>query len=255
MPQGLKTTTSFLSLETHLSRFFLLFKLILMIQPKRYVVLFFSSTFPERLLVMQNFILKLQDHLLGRILSHDFDGDTHQSFSDRERNSIRIRNNTIYRLSTFRVNYTTYDMRRDFDTINPKTHPFVMVPSPETEPEAHPFWYAAVLGIFHADVQHLGDGCQDFRYKRMEFLWVRWLGVVPGLSFGRKQAKLPKIGFVPDLDEFAFGFLDPSLIIRGCHLIPSFSDGKTQDLLMIKGPSAGRVTGTDDDWANYYVGM
>jgi hypothetical protein len=89
----------------------------------------------------------------------------------------------------------------------------------------------------------------------MEFLWIRWLGVVPGRSFGRKQAKLSKIGFVPDLDEFAFGFLDPSLIIRGCHLIPSFSDGKTQDLLMIKGPSTGQVTGTDDDWANYYVGM
>jgi hypothetical protein len=83
-----------------------------------------SLTFPERLLVTQNFILKLQDHLLGRILSHDFDDDTHQLFSDRERNSIHIQNNTIYHLSTFRVNYTTYDLRQDFDTINSQNPSF-----------------------------------------------------------------------------------------------------------------------------------
>ena len=142
-------------------------------------------------------------------------------------------------------------------TSTPKTHPFVMVPSPEVETDAHPFWYAAILGVFHADVQHAGSESQDFRFRRMEFLWVRWLGVVPGHPFGRKRAKLPKIGFVPDSDEFAFSFLDPSLVIRGCHLIPSFEDGKTKNLLTAEGPSLGRV-GTnlqEDDWANYYVGM
>ena len=179
------------------------------------------------------------------------------SFSDDEKNSIRIRNNIIYRLSTLRVNYTTYDMRRDFDTINPRTHPFVMVPSPETETGAHPFWYAAILGVFHADIQHACNEARDFRFRRMEFLWVRWLGVVPGPLFGRKCAELPKIGFVPDSDEFAFGFLDPSLVVRGCHLIPSFMDGKSQDLLTTKGPSLGHVgtNSEEGDWANYYVGV
>jgi len=148
-------------------------------------------------------------------------------------------------------------MCRDFDTINPKTHPFVIVPSPETEKGAHPFWYAAVLGVFHADVQHAAEDSRDFRFNKMEFLWVRWLGVVPGHSFGKRQAKLLKIGFVPDSDEFAFGFLDPSHIVRGCHLIPSFIDGKTQDLLTTdsQGESLGRVGTKGDDWANYYVGM
>jgi hypothetical protein len=146
-------------------------------------------------------------------------------------------------------------MRRDFDTVNSTTHPFIMVSSPETEKGAHPFWYAAVLGVFHADVQYSGGDSQDFRYNRMEFLWVRWLGVVPGRSFGKRHAQLPKIGFVPDSDEFAFGFLDPSHVIRGCHLIPSFVDGKTQDLLSTEGSSLGRVGTEDDDWANYYVGM
>ena len=151
-------------------------------------------------------------------------------------------------------------MRRDFDTVNTRTHPFIIVSSPETEAGAHPFWYAAVLGIFHADVQHTGltqDDLRDFRFKKMEFLWVRWLGVVPDHLCGRKQAKLPKIGFVPDSDEFAFGFLDPSLVIRGCHLIPSFMDGRMSALLQTRGPTKARQmeSGTVDDWANYYVGM
>jgi len=79
--------------------------------------------------------------------------------------------------------------------------------------------------------------------------------VVPGRSFGKKDARLPKIGFVPDSDEFAFGFLDLSHVIRGCHLILSFVDGKTQDLLSMKGQSLGRVGTENDDWTNYYVGM
>ena len=93
----------------------------------------------------------------------------------------------------------------------------------------------------------------------MEFIWVRWLGVVPGHSFGRKQARLPKIGFVPDSDEFAFGFLDPAHIIHGCHLIPSFVDGKSTELLSVDSDSEGvteaRPIGGHDDWAYYYVAM
>jgi len=146
-------------------------------------------------------------------------------------------------------------MRRDYDTIIPRTHPFIMVASPEVGPNAHPFWYASVIGIFHADVQHTGSRSRDFKPHRMEILWVRWLGVVPARSFGRKQAKLPKVGFVPDSDEFAFGFLDPALVIRGCHLLPSFVDGKTTDLLATKGPTEARMKKEGDDWANFYVGM
>jgi len=58
-----------------------------------------------------------------------------------------------------------------------------MVPSPEEEPGAHLFWYAAVLGIFHADIQHSGPHSRNFCFQSMEFLWVRWLGVIPSHSF------------------------------------------------------------------------
>ena len=102
-----------------------------------------------------------------------------------------------------------------------------MVSSPEVEsnPAAHPFLYGAVIGIFHADVQHSGARSCDLSWESMDFLWVRWLGVVPDCSFGRKQAKLPQVSFVEDLDDYAFGFLDPALVICGCHLIPAFAEG------------------------------
>ena len=204
---------------------------------------------------MQDFIPKLQDHLLGRILERDFDGDTHDEFTDEDRNTVRIRNNTIFRHRTARINYTTYDIRRDHDTLNPRTHPFVMVSSPETSPSAHPFWYASVIGVFHAEVQHTGTRSHNLKPILMDFLWVRWLGIVPQRSFGRKQARLPKIGFVEDTDEFAFGFLDPSLVIRGCHLIPAFADERTGNLLRTTSPTEARPNGQVDDWTSFYVGM
>ena len=72
--------------------------------------------------------------------------------------------------------------------------------------------------------------------RAMEFLWVRWFGVVPGYRWGLKNARLPKIGFVSSDSGAAFGFIDPSLILRACHLIPAFADGCTDSLLR-HGPS------------------
>lgn len=194
---------------------------------------------------------------MGRLLGYKYDGDTDTVFTPQDRLTVRIENDIIFRVHTARINYTTYDMRRGYDTINPRTHPFVMVASSENAPDPHPFWYAAVLGVFHANVQHVGKDSRDFSVRRMEFLWVRWLGVVPDHSFGRRQACLPKVGFIPDSDEYAFGFLDPSLVLRGCHLLPAFADGKTTELLTMSTCSVteARTSGEKDDWVNYYVGM
>ncbi|KAF8162145.1 hypothetical protein BJ912DRAFT_1049701 [Pholiota molesta] len=82
---------------------------------------------------------RLQDHLLARLLGRTFDGDTDEDFTHEDRQTIRFRNGTIFRVRTARINYTTYDVRRAYDTINPRTRPFVMVASPETQPNSHPF--------------------------------------------------------------------------------------------------------------------
>ena len=158
----------------------------------------------------------------------------------------------IYRLSTLGINYTTYDLCRDFDTINPRTHPFVMVPSLEVEAGAHPFWYATVLCI-SCGCPALGQGITGFQIQGNGIS----LGMVAGCGtrapFWLKACQAPKVGFVLDSDEFTFGFLDPSLVVRGCHLIPSFIDGKTGDLLRAEGSSWGWVDGKEDDWASYYM--
>ena len=137
--------------------------------------------------------------------------------------------------------------------MNPRTQCDVMVVSPEKEDGAHPFWYARVLRVFHTDVLHVGPASRNRSVQRMEFLWVRWFGVEQNYQSGFHVARLPKIGFVPD--DSAFGFLDPSLVLRGCHLVPAYADGRTSSLLRTVSTTAARLPGETDDWTNYYVVM
>lgn len=204
-------------------------------------------------LLEQNFAPKLKDHLLARLLNQEYDGDE-QQFSNDDRNTVRIIDNRVYSAKVLRVNYTTYDVRRDQDSMNPRTHCDVMVLSREADEHAHAYWYARVLGVFHVSVLHTGPLATNRSVQKMEFLWVRWFGMVPGHKSGFKAARLPKVGFIPDTDEFAFGFLDPSLVLRGCHLIPAYVDGRTSHLLTVQN-SAGRPPGEIDDWESFYVMM
>jgi hypothetical protein len=89
----------------------------------------------------------------------------------------------------------------------------------------------------------------------MEFLWVCWLGVDPDHRSGFRHARLPKTGFVPHDDPDAFGFLDPSNVIRGCHLIPAFADEKTTSLMPYRGETFARDPGEHEDWSYFYVSV
>lgn len=138
-------------------------------------------------------------------------------------------------------------MRRDKDILRPGSGSAVMLLSREEGPNAHPFWYAEVLRAFIFTVDYAGTK------KEMEVLWVRWFGVVPRYHWGFKYARLPKVGFVPS-ETGAFGFVDPALVLRSCHLIPAFVDGRTDSLLRY-GPSVARQENDSDDWVAYYVNM
>jgi hypothetical protein len=156
-----------------------------------------------------------------------------------------------------RINYTTYDVRCDTDTINIGSYPDIMVKSPETGSDAQPYWYARVIGVFHALVSSSHMGLEERSLRRMDFLWVRWFGVEPGrYRYGIRYARLPKIRFVKSTDPYAFTFLDPAQAIRGVHVIPTFSEGRTSALLPnVK--SVARILNPeeDDDWVNFYVNM
>lgn len=48
----------------------------------------------------------------------------------------------------------------------------MMVLSPEEGVDVHPYWYAQVLGVFHARVLHTGPQATNRSIQHIEFLWV-----------------------------------------------------------------------------------
>ncbi|TFY73276.1 hypothetical protein EWM64_g10736, partial [Hericium alpestre] len=205
---------------------------------------------------VRGFFPKLQDHLLRRLLSTDTpDTDfVDRDFADGERARLILQHGRVYRHKTMRVNYTTYDVRRGSDTINLKLHPDIMVLSREDPQDGvapHPFWYARILGIFHANVLYRDTVTSALRPRRMEFLWVRWFGRADTSRTRRNLRRLQRVGFVPDEDDEAYGFVDPADVIRGVHLIPAFAHGKEEDVF--EEISSGEVVTEKDDWNFYYV--
>ena len=193
----------------------------------------------------------MKDHLLGRILQQDYDGDENP-FSEEDRASIKFIKHQIYHHKVVRINYTTYDGRREQGSLNPHMHANVIVLAHEG-PGRHPYWYARIIGIYHALVIHPSS----VDPIHMDFLWVRWYGSDPDPRYksGWKARRLPHVGFVADTIDSspAFGFLDPIHIIRGVHLIPAFNDGSRSDLLE---PSLARLPDEGDfDYSFYYVNM
>jgi hypothetical protein len=183
------------------------------------------------------------------LLNREYNSDE-RTFSSEERSAVHFVNslNKVLCPKRFQINYTMYDMRRDQDTLHPGTGAAVMLLSCEDGPNSHPFWYAEVLGAFLIQINHSGTE------RVMEFLWVRWFGAMPGYRWGFKNARLPKIRFVPSDTGSAFGFIDLALVLRSCHLIPVFADGRTDSLLR-HGPSVARRKNIHDDWTTFYVNM
>ncbi|CAA7270389.1 unnamed protein product [Cyclocybe aegerita] len=78
--------------------------------------------------VYRNFLPKLQDHLLACLMGREFDRDdqTH-TFSHEERNLVHFLGGKIYSVQTCRLYYTSYDLQRQSDTINPTSHPNIFI--------------------------------------------------------------------------------------------------------------------------------
>jgi hypothetical protein len=141
----------------------------------------------------------------------------------------------MYSHQVLRVSYTTYDLQRDQSYINPRTHGDVMLlasESHENEEDAHPYWYAHVIGIYHVYINYREEGKYKFKDRREDFLWIRWYGRDTEYSSGFQAKRLPRLGFVDveDQEQPSFGFLNPNDVIRGVHLIPAYAWEKTTDL-------------------------
>jgi hypothetical protein len=89
-------------------------------------------SFSYHLSCIQNFIPVLKDHLLGRIKGMSYEGDEN-GFTAADRSSVHFTKNRIYHHQTVRINYTTYDLRRDQDSVNTRGHADIMVLSHEED--------------------------------------------------------------------------------------------------------------------------
>ena len=69
--------------------------------------------------------------------------------NDTELDDIHFKGDSIYQHNIMRVNYTTYDVRRAQDTINPNTDHHDIITHSFQDPSlaGHQYLYARVLGI------------------------------------------------------------------------------------------------------------
>ncbi|TBU36276.1 hypothetical protein BD309DRAFT_1073507, partial [Dichomitus squalens] len=201
----------------------------------------------------ENFEWDLKAHLLrrlpgGQALPPDYIANFDDVFS------VRIENNRLYRHKVLRINYTTYDMRRAQDSINPRTHPDIMMLAPEGSP--HPYLYARVISIFHIEAFRAGDdldGAGDTDMQTIQVLWVRWFDLDSSAPGGFKARRLPRLQWAA-LDDNAFGFVSPDQVLRAAHLMPAFAHGQSDSAL--PGYSIARQEDEDDlDWNRHYVGI
>lgn len=202
---------------------------------------------------LQNFLPKLKNHILERLLDVSED---EREFSDEDRATITFLENKIFRHKVIRVNYTTYDMRRNQDSCNPRTHADIMTLSGDPDDsKQHPYWFARLIGIYHANVVHLKPGSRLASTQRMDFLFVRWFGRANEQShYGIRSKRMPKVGFIDVENPEAFGFVDPGNVLRGCHIMPAPEYGRTDQFLV--GPSLARQeSDNDEDYFRYYVNM
>ncbi|KAI6113765.1 hypothetical protein EDD16DRAFT_1124651 [Pisolithus croceorrhizus] len=203
---------------------------------------------------LKNFLPRLKAHILGRLLGNETADGEEQEFTQIQHCNLIIIRNRLYHHKVLHVNYTTYDVRRDQDSLNPCTHADVVVLSHESEENPHPYWYARIIAIFHLDIRFNGPEVDDHSVKHMDVLLVRWFARDRNFKSGWAARHLPRISFYPQDDlANAFGFIDPNDIIRAVHLIPAYHFGCTKDLLP---PSIARHTSeNDEDWEWYYVNM
>ena len=131
--------------------------------------------------LMQNFLSKLREHLLPRIQtallqeaeSLSEPSSIRASSPDGDAsNFVLLKNDCIYLHKLIRFHFTSYDVRRGTDIVNPGTSRCdVMLLADDTEgsvisPNAHHFLYARVLGAYHVNVIYTGPRMRDFEVLR-----------------------------------------------------------------------------------------
>ena len=92
-------------------------------------------------------------------------------------NFVFLKNDCIYLHKLVRFHFTTYDVRRGTNVINPgASRHNIMLLADNAEGIAssnlHHFLYAWILGAYHVNAIYTGPGMCDFEAHHFDFLWV-----------------------------------------------------------------------------------
>ncbi|TEB15351.1 hypothetical protein FA13DRAFT_1721217 [Coprinellus micaceus] len=196
---------------------------------------------------------KLKRHLLPRILEKlGYDKAVVAAGADQWPH-VAFKDNRIYSHQLLKMNYTTYDVRRNQDIIHvgtPQCNVMFLNPSytADSRLTEHPYLYGKILGVFHADVCFVGQLPNDLKpstaYHRIDVVWVNWYKFLPA----KTPSSLDRLSLYPLNLGFSLNFTDPDNIIRGIHLIPQFSS-KQEEIL-----PKSKFTGTDPVvWDAYFI--
>ncbi|TFK81828.1 hypothetical protein K466DRAFT_648231 [Polyporus arcularius HHB13444] len=187
--------------------------------------------------------------------------------------NVRIDRGRLYIHKITRVNWTSYDMRREQDSINPRMHADIMMLAPPGS--EHPYLYARVISVFHVNAYRLDpeDSASTPDPELLHILWVRWYDLDRTLPGGFRYFR-PHCLKLAALDDEAFGFISPGQVLRGVHIAPAERFGRSDQLtlpyrmLMPESrPSRAFSAETVDDdgltdrqpckedWNYYYIGM
>jgi hypothetical protein len=166
---------------------------------------------------------------------------------------VHFKGERMYRHNIMRINYTTYDVRRAQDCINPRTNlrDIMLLSHSDDDSARHEFEYARVIGIYHVNVVYTGPGMLDYRARRVTFLWVRWYEILKDIPAqqGWENAQLDCLQFPPMSEADSFGFVDPADVLRGSHIIPSFSVGPRHT----EAVGVSECARNSQDWRQYIV--
>lgn len=202
----------------------------------------------------QGFLRSLKSHLLRRLPGSEADGGNTLP-TDADIQSVRIAADKLYVHKTMRINYTTYDMRRGQDSVNPRTHADVMMYASDTS-SPHQYLYTRIIGIFHVNVYRTGAdicGADDTEPIKLSVLWVRWFDLDARAPGGFKRCRLHRLKWAATDDE-PYGFIDPEDVLRASHLIPAFAFG-TIDEPARDDKDENSDSDEDPDWKYHYVNM
>ena len=172
------------------------------------------------------------------------------SASEATIDHVLLRGGHLYQHNVFRINYTIYNVnhgQENFNLNSQHSDIIMLAENCESQVALHPFCYAWIIGIYHANVQYIGPGLKDYNAHQLDFLHVQWFKLVPPNA--QCRVALDMLWLFPTHTKDTYGFVDPADVLRDCHLIPTFAKGQMRPVDTM----SSLLSNDSDHWKYYYI--